>query len=51
MADGVSAADVEYFAIARVIGAGTQEGVRRVVDENEVAELRAVAVNLNGAVF
>src|SRR5258708_6385293 len=47
MAHGLVAADVEYLAVAGVARARPQERVRRIVDEDEVAQLRAVAVDLD----
>ena len=51
MRDRQPAADVEHLAVARVARARPQERVRRVVDEDEVAELRAVAEDLNRLVL
>src|SRR5882724_7112078 len=51
MADGPLAADVEHFAVARFTGARPQERVSRVVDVDEVAQLRAVAEDLNRPVL
>jgi hypothetical protein len=45
------AADVEDLAVARVAGAGAQERVGGVVDVDEVAQLRAVAVDLDRRVL
>ena len=45
MGDRFVAADVEHLAVARVGGARPQERVRGVVDVDEIAKLRAVAVD------
>ena len=49
--DRFGAADVERLAVAGVGGAGAQERVGGVIDVDEVAELAAVAVNLDLAVL
>ena len=49
VADRVATAHVEDLAIAGVVCAGPQERVGRVVHVDEVAELAAVAVDLDGA--
>src|SRR5262249_36544836 len=49
--DRLIAPDVEDLAVAGVAGAGSQECVRRIVDEDEIAALRPVTVNLDGRVF
>ena len=51
MADRAIAADVEDLAVARVDRARAQKRVRGVVDEHEIAELRAVTVDFNRLVF
>ena len=51
MADRLVAADVEHLAVARVARARPQERVGRVVDVDEIAQLRAVAVDLNRPVL
>ena len=48
---GFVAADVEDLAVARVARARPQERVRGVVDVDEVAQLRAVAVDLDRLVL
>ena len=45
--DRLGAADVEHLAVAGVARARPQERIRRVVDEHEVAHLRAVAEDLD----
>ena len=49
--DRLDAADVEHLSVAGVVGARPQERVSRIVDEDEVAELRSVAVDLDLAVL
>src|SRR5436190_4391569 len=51
MADRPIAADVEDLAVAGVARAGAQKRVRGIVDVDEVADLRALAVDLDGAIF
>src|SRR5687767_4177533 len=51
MSDGLTAADVENLAVARVAGARPEERVRRVINVDKIADLRAVAENLNLAPF
>src|SRR5688572_19077530 len=51
MGDVLFAANVERFAIHRVGGARRQKRLDRVVDVNEIANLRAIAENLDLAVF
>mgnify|MGYP003693856247 CR=1 FL=1 len=51
MADRLVAADVEHLAVARVRGARPQERVGGIVHVHEVAQLRAVAEDLNLAAF
>jgi hypothetical protein len=51
MADGLVAADVEHFAVARVARAGAQKRIRGVVDVDEIAQLRAVSVDRNGLIL
>ena len=41
--DRLDAADVEHLAIGRVVGAGDQKGIDRIVDVGEVAQLRSIA--------
>ncbi len=50
MADRLAAADVEDLAVATVVRSRTQERVRRIVHVDEVAELGAVAVDLDRVV-
>ena len=50
MADGLVAADVEDFSVARVGRARAQERVSGIVDIDEVAQLRAVTEDLDVAV-
>ena len=47
MADRLVAADVEHFAVAGVGRARPQERVGGIVDVDEVAQLRAVAEDLD----
>src|SRR5688572_7396877 len=51
MSDGLTPADVEDLAVARVAGARAQKRIRRVIHVHEIADLRAVAENLNLAPF
>src|SRR5213082_3331156 len=50
-ADRPIAADVERLAVAGLARSGSEEGIRRVVDIDEIAHLRAVPVNLDRAVL
>jgi hypothetical protein len=51
MTDRPFAADVEHLAVARFACARPQECVGSIVDVNEVAELRAIAEDLNRPVL
>ena len=51
MRNRFQAAHVEYLSVRGVVCARAQERVRGVVDEDEVAQLRTVAVDLDLAVF
>src|SRR5207244_4387626 len=46
-ADRLIPSDVERSAVARICGTRPKERVRRVVDVDEVAKLRSIAVDLN----
>src|SRR5262245_7502848 len=45
------AANVEHFAVTGVVGPGSQECICGVVHKYEIAELRAVAINLDGPIL
>src|SRR5687768_14470609 len=47
----LEAADVQRLAVRRVGGAGAQKRLGRIIDEDEVAQLAAVAVDLDFAVL
>ena len=51
MRDRLEAADVEHLAVAGIARARPQERVGRIVHVDEVAELAAVAVDLDLAVL
>src|SRR6185369_17745841 len=51
MADRPVATNVEHLAVAAVAGAGTKKCIGRIVDVDEIAQLRTVAEDLNRLVL